>query len=88
MARAGEIAMALNIVIPKSVKPGFYFARKNFALGLLAHTLQSDQRWIFLLRIGNYRFGYRTRGDAKPEHATYYNAGLHFGKKKGLSGRG
>lgn len=80
--------MAVNIVIPKSVKPGFYYAKKNFAIGIMAHTLQSDQRWIFLLRIGRYRFGYRTKGDANPIHATYYDSGLHFGKKRGISGRG
>lgn len=79
--------MAVRVVIPKSVTPGFYFRKKNFAVGIGAHTLQCDQRWVFLLRIGNYRFGYRTKGDAKPEYATYEDAGWHFGKKRPVSGR-
>lgn len=79
--------MAVRLVIPKSVRYSAYKEFKWGAIGIFAHTLQCGQRWILLLRVGNYRFGYRTHGDATPDHSTYEEAGWHFGKKRNLSGR-
>ena len=80
--------MGVRLVVPTSIKPGYYKEFKNAAIGLWAHTLQCDQRWIFLFRLGKYRFGYRTKGDATKDTLTYYDAGWHFGKIKHGSGRG
>ena len=80
--------MAVRLVVPENVKYSLYKRFKRGAIGLFAHTLQCDQRWIFLVRFGKYRFGYRTRGDATKDLATYYDGGWHFGKKRPIAGRG
>jgi hypothetical protein len=52
----------------------------HVTLAIWNHTGQCDQRWVFRLNVGRYRFGYRTRGDAKPTYATYYDAGWRLGR--------
>jgi hypothetical protein len=87
MRRRGK--MGIRIVVPASVRGGFYKNLGDWTLGLMAHSLQCDQVWLFLIRRGNWRFGYRTRGDATPNIATYYNAGWHWPWKfRFTSGRG
>jgi len=85
--------MSFRIVIPDSVTGGFYYNFKIFsmrlAIGLMAHSLQCDQVWIFLLRIGKKRIGYRTHGDASPNLLTYGDAGFHWPwQNRTVSGRG
>ena len=70
--------MSIRLVVPNSVRGGFYRTSRNWAVGIWAHTLQCDQRWIFLVRIGRHAFAYRTRGDATPQHSTYYCAGWYW----------
>lgn len=67
-------------------------------MGLYAHNLQCDRRWIFLIRFNwrtpegkwsGMRFGYLTRGDATPDLMSYKDAGWHWPWKWRLtSGRG
>ena len=74
---------------PPSVWGGWYIHIGRLHLGLFAHTLQCDQRWVFLLRFRRRRFGYRTRGDASPQTMTYGDAGWHWPWKfRPTSGRG
>ena len=81
--------MGHRIVPPKSIK---WSAYKQFgwgALGLFAHSLQCGQRWVFLVRVGRRRFGYRTRGDANPRILTHEDAGWYLPwKHRVCSGRG
>lgn len=68
---------------------GFYKKFENGAVGFLAHSYQADQRWIFLVRVGKWRFGYRTRGDSNPSLLSWYDGGLHVPwRPKIVSGRG
>lgn len=81
--------MGIKIVIPEGTVGGFYRKYKWGVIGLWAHSLQSDQRWIFLIRIGKKRLGYRTRGDSRPGFMSWYNGGFHFPwQKRTVSGRG
>lgn len=81
--------MAVKIRIPDSVFAGWYKRFSWGAVGLLAHSLQGGQRWIFLLRVGDRRVGYRTYGDSDPSHATYHAGGWHFPwQERYVSGRG
>ena len=81
--------MGARIQVPKSIFGGFYFKRRWGAIGLLAHSLQCDQRWIFLIRIGRRRFGYRTMGDATPDLLSSTDAGWHFPwQNRPIGGRG
>jgi len=68
--------MGIEIVLPKSVKGGFYWRAPkriglqskrsfDFACGIYAHTLQRGERWLFLIRINKSIFGYRMAGDRK-----------------------
>jgi hypothetical protein len=57
---------------------GLYLKRWNFGLAILAHTHQCAQVWIFGIRFGKRRFGYRTHGDATPEIMTYKDGGWWF----------
>lgn len=59
--------MGFEIVVPDSVFGGWYKRVGNWAFGLLAHTLQCNQRWLFLIRWNQYKFGYRTYGEATRE---------------------
>ena len=87
--------MSVKLLVPDGIFEGYRKYRWG-ALGIFAHTLQCGQRWIFLIRIGRRRFGYRTRGDAKKNMLTYQDGGWHFPWQKGfedipfrtVSGRG
>lgn len=70
--------MAFEIVVPDSVSGGIYSRGGNWSFGLMAHSLQCDQVWIFLIRYGHFRFGYRTHGDATPKIMTYKDGGWHW----------
>lgn len=88
--------MSVKLLVPDGIFEGYYRKYRWGALGIFAHTLQCGQRWIFLIRIGRRRFGYRTRGDAKKNMLTYQDGGWHFPWQKGfedipfrtVSGRG
>lgn len=81
--------MGVRIVVPKTVRGGLYFEFGRAKIGLLAHTLQCGQRWIFLLRWGRRRIGYRSRGDASPKLMTFGDAGWHWPWRfRPTSGRG
>jgi len=87
--------MGFDIVIPDSVCGGWYWQSRNltWTFGLMAHSLQCGQVWLFLVRFQPgrrpYRFGFRTMGDATPKLATSKDAGWHFPwQNRGLSGRG
>ena len=81
--------MGVKLIVPNSIWGGFYKKFKWGAFGFLAHSLQCDQRWLFLIRIGKRRFGYRTMGDATPDILTSQDSGFHFPwQKKSISGRG
>ena len=81
--------MGIRLVIPKSVKHSLYFKSRRWAIGLYAHNLQSDRRWLFLIRIGRRRFGYLTTGDSEPGYMSYSDAGWYWPwQKKTLAGRG
>lgn len=67
--------MGFEIVVPKSVNGGFYKRIGNWCFALMGHTLQCDQRWIFLIRWHHFMFGYRTMGDATPKLMTSKDAG-------------
>jgi hypothetical protein len=54
---------------------GLCINRRNFGLAILAHTGQCAQVWLFGIRIGHKRFGYRTHGDATPRLLTYKDGG-------------
>ena len=82
--------MGIQLVVPRNIWGGFYWKSFNsqISLGLFAHTLQCDQRWVFLIRIRKHAFGYRTRGDASPDIMTYYDAGWYWPwKSRFCSGR-
>jgi hypothetical protein len=80
--------MGVNIQIPEGLNAGFYHEFTWGAIGINAHTLQCNQRWLFLLRVGRKKFGYRTKGDATPNLLVYKDAGWYFPwKKKPCSGR-
>lgn len=51
----------------------------HLLMSLMAPTGQCDQVWLFRLNVGRWRIGYRTKGDATPDLATYYEAGLRVG---------
>lgn len=72
--------MAIRLRTPSSIFDGWYWVSQSgrFACGFLAHTLQCDQRWIFLLRWRRRVFGYRTHGDASPNLLTYEDAGWYW----------
>jgi hypothetical protein len=87
--------MAFRIVVPESIFGGWAFNLWALKIGILYHSLQSDQRWIFLIHWHsrrpnwNWRFGYRTKGDAKPEYDSYNEWGWHWPWKYRLTaGRG
>ena len=81
--------MGVTIRVPDSVTWSAYKRFSWGAVGLFAHTLQGGQRWVFLLRVGRVRFGYRTRGSSSKSHATYYDGGFHWPwKHRTCSGRG
>jgi hypothetical protein len=87
--------VSFEIVIPQSIWGGFYWRARSYswAIGLMAHSLQCDQRWIFLLRYQpgrrSYRFGYRTMGDATPKLMTSKDAGWHWPwQDRSVAGRG
>lgn len=81
--------MGIKLVIPEGINSGFYQKTKWGAIGLWAHSLQSDQRWLFLFRIGKRRLGYRTRGDSSPYYMTWHDGGFHWPwQKRTVSGRG
>lgn len=85
--------MGHEIAVPASVRGGFYRRTTNWAVGFMAHSLQCDQRWIFLLRYQPgrrpFRFGYRTIGDASPTTLTRKDAGWHWPwQNRSVSGRG
>lgn len=50
----------------------------HFRLSIWEHTGQCDQRWVFRIRVGRHSLGFRTRGDARPDLATYGDAGWHL----------
>ena len=83
-----------EIVIPASVRGGCYWRSRKLTLtlGVLAHSLQCGQVWLFLIKFQPgrrpYRFGYRTMGDA-PGFATSKDAGWHWPwQNRSVSGRG
>lgn len=81
--------MSVRMVVPDSIFGGFYKSWNRISVGLLAHSLQCDQRWIFLISVKGRRFGYRTRGDATSKYLTYYDGGFHFPwQNRTVSGRG
>jgi hypothetical protein len=87
--------MGLTIRVPDSIFSGWAWNTARFRVGLLYHSLQCDQRWIFLFRwhrprgVDDIRFGFRTRGEATPEFDTYKDAGWHWPWKfRFTSGRG
>jgi hypothetical protein len=57
---------------------GIYIKRRGFGFAFLAHTHQCAQVWIFGIRVGQHRFGYRTHGDATPRIMTYKDGGWWF----------
>ena len=87
--------MGLTIVVPDSIFGGWGWQIGRLRIGLLYHSLQCDQRWLFLVRwyqpigVDDIRFGYRTRGDATPIYSTYKDGGWHWPWKfRFTSGRG
>lgn len=78
--------MSVNIRIPTSIWPGFYRRFRRFRIGIFAHNLQCDRRWIFLIGTNMARFGYLTKGDSEPGYASYDEAGWFFPWKKKLTG--
>lgn len=83
------VIMGIELVIPQGVNGGFYRKYKWGTIGLWAHSLQSGQKWLFLLRIKKRRLGYRTRGDSSPKFAAWHDGGFHFPwQKRTVSGRG
>jgi hypothetical protein len=81
--------MGFQIVVPDSVNGGFYKQLGRWTFGIMAHSLQCDQVWVFLVRYRKVRFGYRTVGDATPRLMTYKDAGFHWPWKfRSVSGRG
>ena len=76
--------MSISIRVPDSIFGGWSKDFGRLRLGFLYHSLQCDQRWLFLMRwqrpkgIDDFRFGYRTRGDASPTTMTYQDAGWHW----------
>lgn len=82
--------MGVRIQVPDSVRGGFYRKLRWGAIGLMAHALQCDQRWLFLIRFGRWRrFGYRTHGDASPHLMTYLDGGWHWPwQRRTVGGRG
>jgi len=86
--------MSVRIVCPKSIIGGFYYKIWKFTFAIWGHTLQCDQRWLFMIKYfgGRYkrimRFGYRTRGDASLDTMTYHDGGWHWPWKwRNVSGR-
>lgn len=81
--------MGIRLVVPEGTNGGFYRKCKWSAIGLWAHSLQANQRWIVLLRLGKKRLGYRTRGDASIDHLVWHDGGFHWPwQKRSVSGRG
>jgi hypothetical protein len=76
--------MSFAIRVPASIFPGWKLEMGRFSVGLLYHSLQCDQVWIFFARWerpkgkDDIRFGYRTRGDATPKIVTYQDGGWHW----------
>jgi hypothetical protein len=76
--------MSFQIVVPDSVFGGWCWNLGRLRVGFLYHSLQCDQRWLFLLRwrrprgVDDVRFGFRTRGDATPAFMTHEDAGWHW----------
>ena len=80
--------MPVHIVVPKSVRGGWYWNPGWWAFGIMAHSLQCDQVGIFLIRYRQWKFGYRTMGDAKPNIVTSKDAGWHWPwRPRPVSGR-
>ncbi len=81
--------MSVTILIHESIFGGYYRRGRRWTVGLLAHSLQCGQRWVFLIRRGKRRLGYRTHGDAPPAVMTYHDAGWHWPwRPRAVSGRG
>ena len=70
--------MGFEIAVPDSVRGGFYKRVGNWAFGLMAHSLQCGQVWLFLIRWNHIAFGYRTMGDATPNLMTSKDAGFRW----------
>ena len=87
--------MSFQIVVPDSIFGGWAWNIGPLRIGFLYHSLQCDQRWLFLLRwrmpkgVDDLRFGYRTVGEATPSIMTHSDAGWHWSWKfRSTSGRG
>jgi hypothetical protein len=87
--------VGFEIVVPDSVRGGFYRRFGNWTFGLMAHSLQSDQVWVFLIscylpeKRRSIRFGYRTKGEAAPKYSSWFEWGWHWPWKYRLTaGRG
>ena len=86
--------MGIRIVVPESVRGGVFKEVGNWTFGLMAHSLQSDQVWVFLIshyspkKRSSIRFGYRTKGEATPKYSSWFEWGWHWPWKYRLtSGR-
>lgn len=81
--------MSFHIVVPASVNGGFYKRVGKWSFGIMAHSLQCDQVWIFLINRSGRRFAYRTKGDATKNLLTFGDAGFYWPwQKRFCSGRG
>ena len=69
--------MGFETIVPPNIFGGwvFRFSLRGLRIGLLYHSLQCDQRWIFILGTRQRRLAYRTLGDAKPHYAIVKDAG-------------
>jgi hypothetical protein len=59
------MAMGLKVKTPKNIIGGIYLTSGKCSMGILAHTFQKGERWLFLIRINKHAFGYRMVGDDK-----------------------
>ncbi len=56
----------------------------HLSLTFWNHSGQCDQHWVFKVELQRLSLGFKTRGDATPDLATYKDAGWHLRSRFGF----
>lgn len=74
--RFGFTAFGLAVWPPTDNRKTMPWWAPHVRLEFGSYVGQCAQRWLFRFVFGKRRIGYRTRGDATPNLATYHDAGF------------
>ena len=79
--RAGFTAFGLASSLTRKRLPWYM---RGPRLTIWSHSGQSDQYWVFRFHLFGCDIGYLTRGDARPEHDSYYSCGWRARLRRSL----